>query len=71
MLLSEESVKQLVEWAQFGSLAQYRQLIQSQSSADVVNWNKYTGGSSRWERTLWKKHEMGDIVLLRDEPGSC
>ncbi|KAF8648400.1 hypothetical protein AX16_006309 [Volvariella volvacea WC 439] len=24
------------------------------------------GGSAQWERTLWKKLEVGDIVLLRD-----
>ena len=64
--LSEGSVKQSTEWAQFGSLAQYQQSIQSQSSVGVVNWNKHAGGSSRWERTLWKKLEVGDIVLLRD-----
>ena len=36
------------------------------SSHGVVDWNRQAGGSSRWERTLWKKLEVGDIVLLRD-----
>jgi phospholipid-translocating ATPase len=31
-----------------------------------VNWNKHSTGVARWERTLWKKLEVGDIVLLRD-----
>jgi phospholipid-translocating ATPase len=36
------------------------------SSSGVVNWSKRISGSARWERTLWKKLEVGDIVLLRD-----
>lgn len=32
----------------------------------AVNWAKRIGGSARWERTLWKKLEVGDVVLLRD-----
>ncbi|KAI0266442.1 phospholipid-translocating P-type ATPase [Gloeopeniophorella convolvens] len=35
-------------------------------SYGVVNWSKRITGSARWERTLWKKLEVGDIVLLRD-----
>ena len=54
------------DWTQFGSLAQYQQSVRSQSSFGVVDWRKRTGGSIRWERTLWKKLEVGDIVLLRD-----
>ncbi|KDR79373.1 hypothetical protein GALMADRAFT_93264 [Galerina marginata CBS 339.88] len=54
------------EWSQFGSLAQYQQSIHSQSTVGVVDWRKRTAGSARWERTLWKKLEVGDIVLLRD-----
>jgi hypothetical protein len=40
------------------------------------NWYLYTcffsqdlnfrAGAAQWERTLWKKLEVGDIVLLRD-----
>lgn len=49
-----------------GSLSQYQQSVHSQSSFGVVDWRKHTGGSARWERTLWKKLEVGDVVLLRD-----
>ncbi|KAF9033703.1 phospholipid-translocating P-type ATPase [Hymenopellis radicata] len=38
---------------------------QSQPSG-VIDWRRRTGGSARWERTLWKKLEVGDVVLLRD-----
>lgn len=24
-------------------------------------------GTAKWERTLWKKLEVGDVVLLRDD----
>ncbi|KIJ56259.1 hypothetical protein M422DRAFT_219400 [Sphaerobolus stellatus SS14] len=39
----------------------------SGGSAGVVDYNRppATNGA-RWERTLWKKLEVGDIVLLRD-----
>jgi phospholipid-translocating ATPase len=36
------------------------------SSSGVVNWSKLISGSALWERTLWKKLEVGDIVLLRE-----
>lgn len=36
------------------------------SSFGVMDWSKRISGSARWERTLWKKLEVGDIVLLRD-----
>lgn len=32
----------------------------------VVDYRKRTTGQAKWERTLWKKLEVGDIVLLRD-----
>ncbi|KAG8982566.1 hypothetical protein FRB90_006699, partial [Tulasnella sp. 427] len=32
----------------------------------VVDWSRQVTGTARWERTLWKKLEVGDIVLLRD-----
>ncbi|KAF8066587.1 phospholipid-transporting ATPase 1 [Lyophyllum atratum] len=51
---------------QFGSLSQYQQSIHSQSTIGVIDWRKRIGGSAGWERTLWKKLEVGDIVLLRD-----
>jgi phospholipid-translocating ATPase len=51
---------------QLGSLSGYQQSIPSRSSLGVVDYQKHTGGSAKWERTLWKKLEVGDIVLLRD-----
>jgi phospholipid-translocating ATPase len=36
------------------------------SSSGVLDQSKQISGSARWERTLWKKLEVGDIVLLRD-----
>lgn len=54
------------DFGQFGSLARYQQSVISQSSIGVVDWRKHIGGSARWERTLWKKLEVGDVVLLRD-----
>lgn len=35
-------------------------------SAGVVDYYRPTPGTAKWERTLWKKLEVGDIVLLRD-----
>jgi phospholipid-translocating ATPase len=40
-------------------------LATSLSSA-VVDWSKRISGSALWERTLWKKLEVGDVVLLRE-----
>ncbi|KAK0451302.1 uncharacterized protein EV420DRAFT_1560180 [Desarmillaria tabescens] len=45
---------------------QFKQNDGSQSTLGVIDWKRRTGGSARWERTLWKKLEVGDIVLLRD-----
>jgi len=36
------------------------------SSSGVLDRSKQIPGSARWERTLWKKLEVGDVVLLRD-----
>ncbi|KAL9933492.1 hypothetical protein V8E36_007668 [Tilletia maclaganii] len=33
----------------------------------VVDYRRHTPGVARWERTLWKKLEVGDIVLLRED----
>ncbi len=38
----------------------------SRKSFGVVNWNRRGTGTAKWERTLWKKLEVGDIVLLRE-----
>lgn len=54
------------EYVSFGSLSQYQQSVHSQSTLGVIDWRKHSKGSARWERTLWKKLEVGDIVLLRD-----
>ena len=48
------------------SLSQDQPSIGSRSSLGVVDWKKQTNGLARWERTLWKKLEVGDILLLRD-----
>ncbi|KAI0354121.1 phospholipid-transporting ATPase 1 [Trametes cingulata] len=49
-----------------GSLSAYQQSIHGRSSVGVVDYNKRVSGLARWERTLWKKLEVGDIVLLRE-----
>jgi phospholipid-translocating ATPase len=38
----------------------------SGASMGVVDWSRRTQGTARWERTLWKKLEVGDFVLLRE-----
>jgi hypothetical protein len=37
----------------------------------VLDPNMRTGASAEWERTLWKKLEVGDLVLLRDDEQVC
>jgi phospholipid-translocating ATPase len=32
----------------------------------VVDYRRSTRGTARWERTLWKKLEVGDVILLRE-----
>jgi phospholipid-translocating ATPase len=54
------------DWGQFGSISTYQQSVNSQSTVGVVDWQKRATGSPRWERTLWKKLEVGDIVLLHN-----
>nr|AVM41535.1 putative calcium-transporting ATPase 5 [Ganoderma lucidum] len=49
-----------------GSLTAYQQSERGRSSIGVLDYNKRTSGLARWERTLWKKLEVGDIVLLRE-----
>lgn len=34
--------------------------------SDVVSYNHPTPGTAKWERTLWKKLEVGDVVLLKE-----
>ena len=38
----------------------------SRKSAGVLDFSQPTRGAAHWERTLWKKLEVGDLVLLRD-----
>ena len=49
-----------------GTLTAYQQSVHTPSSSGVVDYSKRTSGLARWERTLWKKLEVGDIVLLRE-----
>ncbi|KAE9385611.1 phospholipid-translocating P-type ATPase, partial [Gymnopus androsaceus JB14] len=49
-----------------GSMSNYAQSQHSRSTSGVVDYRKHASGSATWERTLWKKLEVGDIVLLRD-----
>jgi phospholipid-translocating ATPase len=60
------AAKRSGEMGGFGSLSAYQESLPSRSSLGVVDYRNHTGGSARWERTLWKKLEVGDIVLLRD-----
>ncbi|KAG0701867.1 hypothetical protein DFH29DRAFT_924776 [Suillus ampliporus] len=59
---------ELEGWGQHSmSLSNYAQSTPSRSSLGVVDWNRRTNGTACWERTLWKKLEVGDIVLLRED----
>ncbi|KAH9837972.1 phospholipid-translocating P-type ATPase [Rhodofomes roseus] len=49
-----------------GTLALYQESVHSRSSMGVVNDGQRTAGFAHWERTLWKKLEVGDVVLLRE-----
>ncbi|KAJ4469887.1 phospholipid-transporting ATPase 1 [Lentinula aciculospora] len=49
-----------------GSMSNYAQSHYSRSSIGVVDYRKHIAGTASWERTLWKKLEVGDVVLLRD-----
>ncbi|KAK7062688.1 phospholipid transporting ATPase [Paramarasmius palmivorus] len=68
--LSETSTKiagRSNEWGQFGSTSSFPGVDQSRLSlGGVVDYRKNTHGTTVWERTLWKKLEVGDVVLLRD-----
>ncbi|THH16206.1 hypothetical protein EW146_g4397 [Bondarzewia mesenterica] len=55
------SAAEMSDWSQSTTLAP-----PDSGNSGVINWSKRVTGSSRWERTLWKKLEVGDIVLLRD-----
>ncbi|GAA5901112.1 uncharacterized protein JCM6883_004758 [Sporobolomyces salmoneus] len=36
------------------------------SNSDVVSYDHSTPGTAKWERTLWKKLEVGDVILLKE-----
>lgn len=36
------------------------------SKKGVVDYDRQVPGTAKWERTLWKKLEIGDVVLLRE-----
>lgn len=38
----------------------------SRRSAGVIDYSRQASSTAQWERTLWKKLEVGDLVLLRD-----
>ena len=40
--------------------------LAANSSSGVLNRSKRISSFARWERTLWKKLEVGDVVLLRE-----
>ncbi|OWZ64894.1 hypothetical protein AYX14_06362 [Cryptococcus neoformans] len=40
--------------------------MMSRKSVGVMDWSRSSTGAAQWERTLWKKLEVGDFVLLRD-----
>ncbi|KAG2151660.1 uncharacterized protein EDB93DRAFT_1274319 [Suillus bovinus] len=62
------SENELRGWDQHSmSLSNYMQSSPSRSYLGVVDWSRRTNGTARWERTLWKKLEVGDIVLLRED----
>ncbi|KAF8310990.1 phospholipid-transporting ATPase 1 [Clavulina sp. PMI_390] len=46
--------------------SQYAMSTRSARSNGVVNYDRQTSGTAHWERTLWKKLEVGDCVLLTE-----
>ncbi|KAG8948486.1 hypothetical protein FRC04_009694 [Tulasnella sp. 424] len=70
----QANVKDAIEQSgQFGkgmgySTTSFKSSIKSSGGImGVVDWSRQAPGTARWERTLWKKLEVGDIVLLRDD----
>ena len=48
------------------ALQGYEASVRSRPSSGAVDYQKRVTGMPRWERTLWKKLEVGDVVLLRE-----
>ncbi|GAA6043079.1 hypothetical protein JCM8097_008410, partial [Rhodosporidiobolus ruineniae] len=46
------------------SLAQ--SAVSRKSTSEVVSYDHPTPGTAMWERTLWKKLEVGDVILLKE-----
>ena len=46
--------------------SEYAISTRSRGSDGVINWDAQASGAVHWERTLWKKLEVGDIILLRE-----
>ncbi|KAF8328106.1 uncharacterized protein EI90DRAFT_2926464 [Cantharellus anzutake] len=46
--------------------SQYAMSTRAQSSDGVIDWDTQITGAAHWERTLWKKLEVGDVILLRE-----
>ncbi|EKM52958.1 uncharacterized protein PHACADRAFT_259127 [Phanerochaete carnosa HHB-10118-sp] len=44
----------------------YEPSLESRPSSGAVDYQRRVTGTVRWERTLWKKLEVGDVVLLRE-----
>ncbi|GAA5871972.1 hypothetical protein JCM8547_006205 [Rhodosporidiobolus lusitaniae] len=40
--------------------------VSRKSTSEVVSYDQSTPGTAKWERTLWKKLEVGDVVLLKE-----
>jgi phospholipid-translocating ATPase len=40
--------------------------VSRKSLSDVVSYDQATPGTAKWERTLWKKLEVGDVILLKE-----
>jgi phospholipid-translocating ATPase len=47
--------------------SQYALSTRTRYSGGVMDWDRQVTGTAHWERTLWKKLEVGDIVLLRED----
>ena len=63
---SDEARSHGHNFSSLSGMSAFQQSLPSRPSFGVVDFGKRSSGLSKWERTLWKKLEVGDIVLLRD-----
>ncbi|GAA6022484.1 hypothetical protein JCM10207_008529, partial [Rhodosporidiobolus poonsookiae] len=49
-----------------GAMSLAQSATSRKSSSEVVSYDHPTPGTAKWERTLWKKLEVGDVVLLKE-----